>query len=162
MYSVGNTKAASFTTTTMNAKNGNLLCWHPLDFVGTYDVPMRFLREPTIDELLKRREELDRELIDYAIDKTWDVDPSEIHELWSEKTLVIETLFERRMFGELGKLSAENEVFLCHSSADKGWVRMVHDDLKSRGVSCCSMKTKSKWEIRSFRRSTRPWVRQRR
>jgi hypothetical protein len=26
---------------------------HPLDFVGTYDIPMRFLREPTIDDCLK-------------------------------------------------------------------------------------------------------------
>jgi hypothetical protein len=109
---------------------------HPLDFVGTYDIPMRFLREPTIDELLKRREELSQYLINRAIDNEWDISPSDIHALWAEKMLVSETLFERRMFGELGKLSPENEVFLCHSSADKGHVRMVNDDLMNLGVSC--------------------------
>src|SRR5208282_4248218 len=31
---------------------------HPLSFCGTFDVPLRFLREPTIDDLMKRREEL--------------------------------------------------------------------------------------------------------
>jgi hypothetical protein len=97
---------------------------------------MRFLREPTIDELLKRREELGNELTDRAIDKEWDISPLDIHALWAEKMLISETLFERRMFGELGKLSVENEVFLCHSSADKGRVRMVHDDLMNLGVSC--------------------------
>jgi hypothetical protein len=109
---------------------------HPVDFVGTYGVPMRFLREPTVDELLKRRDELWRELTDYALSKEWDVSPSEIHELWAERMLVSDTLYDRRMFGELGKLSTENEVFLCHSSGDKGRVRMVHDDLKNLSVSC--------------------------
>ena len=46
---------------------------HPLDFVGTYNIPTRFLREPTIDELLKRRQEIGNELTNYAIDKDWDV-----------------------------------------------------------------------------------------
>lgn len=118
-------------------KTGICYVGHPLDFVGTFDVPMRFLREPTVDELLKRREELGRKLIDYAINKEWDsVSSSEVHAIWAERMLVSETLYERRMFGEFGKLSAESEVFLCHSSADKGHVRMVHDDLKNLGVSC--------------------------
>jgi hypothetical protein len=86
--------------------------------------------------LLKRREELWRKLTDYAVDHKWEVSPSDVHALWAEKMLVSETLFERRMFGELGKLDGENEVFLCHSSADKGWVRMVHDDLTNLGVRC--------------------------
>jgi hypothetical protein len=37
---------------------------HPLSFAGTYDVPLRFLREATIDELMTRREQLWRKLID--------------------------------------------------------------------------------------------------
>jgi hypothetical protein len=109
---------------------------HPVDFVGTYDVPMRFLRAPTIDELLKRRDELWRKLTNYPIKRTWDVSPSEIYELWAEKSLVADTLFDRRMFGEFGKLDNGSEVFLCHSSIDKGRVRMVHDDLKHLGVDC--------------------------
>lgn len=71
------------------------------------------------------------------MDKECDIiSASDVHALWAEKMLISETLFERRMFGELGKLSLENEVFLCHSSADKGRVRIIHDELKSLGVSC--------------------------
>jgi hypothetical protein len=104
--------------------------------VGSYDVPLRFLREPTIDDLLKRREELWRQLTDIAMENNWDVDPSDLYALWAEKSLVDETIFGRRMFGELGKLDGSGEVFLCHSAIDKGKVRMVHDDLKHLGVSC--------------------------
>jgi TIR domain len=75
-------------------------------------------------------------LTGYAIDNRWDISPSDVHALWAEKMLVSDTLFGRRMFGELGKLSVGNEVFLCHSSADKGRVRMVHDDLMNLGASC--------------------------
>jgi len=39
------------------------------------------------------------------------------------------------MFGVFGQLNGQT-VFLCHSSVDKGWVRMVHDDLKHLGVNC--------------------------
>ena len=70
------------------------------------------------------------------MDKEWDMPASDIHALWAEKMLITDALFERRMFGEFGKLSAVNEVFLCHSSTDKERVRMVHDDLKHLGVSC--------------------------
>ena len=45
---------------------------HPLSFAGNIDVLFRFLREPTIDDLLKRREELWRILSDIAIKKRWD------------------------------------------------------------------------------------------
>lgn len=108
---------------------------HPLSFCGNYDVPMRFLREPTISDLLKRREEIATRLAKIAIEKTWDIDPRDLHALWAEKSLANDTLYERRMFGELGKLDGKN-VFLCHSSEDKGMVRMVNDDLKHLEVNC--------------------------
>jgi hypothetical protein len=121
-----------------NTTSKTAICYvgHLLDFVGTFDVPMRFLRKPTIDELLKRREEISNKLSTYAMDKEWDIPASDIHALWAEKMLITDALFERRMFGEFGKLGAVNEVFLCHSSTDKGYVRMVHDDLRNLGVSC--------------------------
>jgi hypothetical protein len=118
------------------SKTGICYVGHPLNFVGSYDVPLRFLREPTIDDLLKRRDELWRALTNIALKKKWDVGSEEIYELWAERSLVDETLFERRMFGELGKLDGQKEVFLCHSSSDKGRVRMVNDDLKNLGVDC--------------------------
>ena len=85
---------------------------HPLSFCGNFDIPMRFLREPTIDDLLKRREELWRTLTDIAIDQRWDTDPAAIHALWSEKSLVDDTLSERRMFGVLGKLEGKSVFFV--------------------------------------------------
>lgn len=56
--------------------------------------------------------------------------------MWAEKSLIDETLYERRMFGELVHLDGDLEAFLCHSSSDKGTVRMVHDDLTALGVKC--------------------------
>jgi hypothetical protein len=108
---------------------------HPLSFCGNYDVPVRFLREPTIDDLLKRREELWRLLSDIAIEQMWDIEPRELNAIWAERSLVDDTLHYRRMFGELGQLEGKS-VFLCHSSVDKGMVRMVHDDLMHLGVNC--------------------------
>jgi len=109
---------------------------HPLSFAGNVDISVRFLREPTIDDLLKRRDALWRILSDTAIEKRWNLfDPYDIHALWCEKSLVDDTLNDRRMFGVLGQLDGRS-VFLCHSSIDKGWVRMIHDDLKHLGVNC--------------------------
>jgi hypothetical protein len=109
---------------------------HPLSFAGNYLVPLRYLREPTIDDLMKRREELWRVLSRFPIDKDWEIHPSDLYDLWAEKSLVDDALMDRRMFGELGNLDGTHEVFLCHCSDDKGRVRMLHDDLKNRGVSC--------------------------
>jgi hypothetical protein len=109
---------------------------HPLSFCGNVDVPIRLLREPTIDDLLKRKEELWRALNQIAINKEWDLfHPQDIHGLWAERSLVDDIINERRMFGVFGQLEGQT-VFLCHSSVDKGWVRMVHDDLKHLGVNC--------------------------
>ncbi|WP_374309917.1 toll/interleukin-1 receptor domain-containing protein [Dongia sp.] len=107
----------------------------PTDFVGTYDIQLRYLREPTIDDLLKRREEIWRTLTDQAIHNAWHMGADEVHELWSEKDLISNELYERRMVGEMRQLSTEKSIFLCHSSADKGFVRMVNDDLRRLGAS---------------------------
>lgn len=40
------------------------------------------------------------------------------------------------MFNDLGPVMTGQEVFLCHSSTDKGRVRMIHDDLAQREVKC--------------------------
>jgi len=95
-----------------------------------------FSVEPTIDDLLKRREDLWSQLSKIARKNDWDIDPSYLHELWAEKSLVENTLHDRRMFGEFGELRGKKTIFLCHSSSDKGMVRMVHDDLKHVGVEC--------------------------
>jgi hypothetical protein len=108
---------------------------HPLDFVGAYDVPRRFLRDPLINELLARREAIWRTLTDFATSKKWPVRPIDIHTLWSERALIDDVLYERRMLGEMEHLPTEKTVFLCHSSADKGIVRMVNDDLRRLGAT---------------------------
>ena len=120
-----------------DATEKTAICYvgHPLHFVGTYSVHKRLLREPTIDDLLKRREEISRVLANIAIKREWLVDPREVHMLWSERTLVTEELYERRFLGEFGRLGEAPNIFLCHSSKDKGFVRMVHDDPKRLGAA---------------------------
>ena len=102
---------------------------------GYYHVPYRFLREPTIEELLSRSEEIGRLLMKFAFDDDFDPEAEDIHDLWLEKNLILGELQERRMAGEVAQIIGEKTVFLCHSSADKGFVRMVNDDLRRLGAS---------------------------
>jgi hypothetical protein len=108
---------------------------HPLDFVGTYDIPLRFLRDPLIDDLLTRSEAIWRTLTGFAMEKEWLAKPADVHALWSEKALINDVLYERRMLGEMEHIPSEKTVFLCHSSVDKGLVRMVNDDLRRLGAT---------------------------
>lgn len=119
-----------------NETSHTAICYagYPLDFVGTYDIPMRFLREPSINELLTRREAIWKEVTRPAIDQDWSIHPSKIHRLWSEKSLIDDVLYERRMMGEMKQVPSKTTVFLCHSSLDKGFVRMVNDDLRRMGA----------------------------
>lgn len=107
---------------------------HPIDHVGCFGVQPRFLREPSIDDLLQRRDKIWRKLFKYASDDEWPLDPMEIHQLWSEKALIDDILYERRMLAEMKQIATEKTVFLCHSSSDKGFVRMVNDDLVRLGA----------------------------
>jgi hypothetical protein len=108
---------------------------HPVDFVGSYGIPVKHLREPLIDDLLKRNDELWHVLSKLAIDGKWPIKPAKLHELWSEKGLIHDVLYERRMLGEMDQLVDEKTLFLCHSSSDKGLVRMVNDDLRRLGAN---------------------------
>lgn len=110
---------------------------HPLDFVGTFDIPLRLLREPTVNDLVERNSAI-RQLLSFAAidrNKKEALTTRQLHSLWSERSMIVEELNERRMFGELEPLNSDQAVFLCHSSADKGLVRMVNDDLKHLGLN---------------------------
>jgi hypothetical protein len=115
-----------------------VICYsgHPTLFPRRYLIQLRALRDPTIDDLLQRREAIWRELSAAAIAGAWDIETATLHDLWAEKSLIDDTLHDRSMFGALGQLDSSREVFLCHSSSDKGMVRMVNDDLMKRGVNC--------------------------
>jgi len=39
------------------------------------------------------------------------------------------------MLGEMEQVPSEKTIFLCHSSTDKGFVRMVNDDLRRLGAT---------------------------
>jgi hypothetical protein len=109
---------------------------HPLDFVGSYDVQLRYLREPTIDDLLTRREAIWKTLTSIAIDSRWpEVEPEQIYYLFAERALIDSELYGRRLLGELSTVRSDAIIFLCHSSSDKGMVRMVNDDLKRLGAN---------------------------
>jgi hypothetical protein len=107
----------------------------PIYCRGYYHVPYRYLREPTIEELLDRNEKIGRSLMKFAIDDESDIEAEDIHDLWLEKELILGELQERRMAGEVEQIIGEKTVFLCHSSADKGFVRMVNDDLRRLGAT---------------------------
>src|SRR5262245_3135614 len=77
---------------------------HPIDFCGTYGIRTRLLREPNIDDLMQRRDQLWKTLSQLAISEKWEIEPRKLHELWSEKSLVDDTLYERRLLGEFGRL----------------------------------------------------------
>jgi len=108
---------------------------HPVHFARCYGVPLRLLREPLIDDLLARDEAIYKILSNLAIEGEWSLEPAAIHELWSEKTLISEALYERRMLGEMEQIASDKTIFLCHSSSDKGFVRMVNDDLRRLGAT---------------------------
>lgn len=107
---------------------------HPLDFPGCYNIPRRYLREPLVDDLLSRMTKISQKLSKVSIDGEWLVDPEDIHELWCEKYLIANVLFERRNSGKIEHQSGHMTIFLCHSSSDKGVVRQINDDLRQRGV----------------------------
>lgn len=108
---------------------------HPLDFVGTFDIPKRFLRVTTIDDLLSRSENIGKLLRTIAIDKEWDIANAwQVHSLWSEKSMIINEITDRRLSAEYGKVEKDVIAFLGHSSHDKGNVRMIYDDLLHLGV----------------------------
>jgi hypothetical protein len=62
------------------------------------------------------------------------LEPDEIHDFWSERYMIEGVLYDRRMLGEMEQLPGDKTLFLCHSSADKGIVRMVNDDLRRLGA----------------------------
>ena len=107
---------------------------HPVDFVRSFGVPARLMREPNIKDLVERFEVISGKLMDLAIHKQLSADPRALHELWSEKFLINEELYERRMLSEMKSFAWERNVFLCHSSTDKWFVRMVNDDLCRLGA----------------------------
>jgi len=108
---------------------------HPTDFVGYYIIRRNLLRVPTIDDLITRKQQIWRQLNDFALAHTDKMDLRELHSLWSERAMIDSELYERRMFGELARIEGEKSVFLCHCSNDKGVVRMVNDDLRRPGIN---------------------------
>jgi hypothetical protein len=112
-----------------------------------------FLREPTIDDLITRKEKIWRQLNDFALGHTDEMDLYEMHSLWSERTMIDSELYERRMFGELTRIEGEKSIFLCHCSNDKGIVRMVNDDLGRLGIIHGLMKISFESEIPSWGKS---------
>ncbi len=110
---------------------------HPLHFPGCYTIPKRFLKEPLVGELVSRQTEIQQALMQLGVKgnkKEWPLGPSELHGLWSESSLIDNILFERRLSGQMNQISNEKSIFLCHSSSDKGFVRMVNDDLRNLGA----------------------------
>ena len=116
-------------------KTATCYAGHPLDFVGTFGIPKKRLRVTTIDDLLGRSENIGKLLRTIAIDGEWDsANAWQVHSLWSEKSMIINEITDRRLSAEYGKIEKDVTTFLSHSSHDKGEVRMIYDDLLHLGV----------------------------
>jgi len=92
-------------------------------------IPHQFLRPATMKDLIERYEELSQRLFAYT---SKDLDPEERVDLLQEQILVLSEISERDTLARTSGGKSQN-VFLCHASEDKAYVRRVHADLISAG-----------------------------
>lgn len=99
---------------------------------GHFIIPQSLLRIATMVDLVTRYSEIEQSLVNYA----FSLDPAkdnEIVQLLSEKSFIQEEI--RLIEGRLSASPRANaNVFLCHASEDKPFVRSVHADLVRFGL----------------------------
>ncbi|MEO0569076.1 MAG: toll/interleukin-1 receptor domain-containing protein [Pseudomonadota bacterium] len=97
----------------------------------TYVIPHSWLKVPTLGELFNRNRELSQLISD--------LEPFDDHgeaiemaEVCEEKSQILNEIWsiERR---NTRPMIEDVPIFLCHASEDKGFVRRVYQDLKSKG-----------------------------
>jgi hypothetical protein len=99
---------------------------------GYYHIPQQFLRPATIKDLIQRHREIQQEIFDAAwtVD-TDEFDDGELKNLLLEQSFVADEIWAREM--RLATRHGDKNVFLCHASADKPFVRQVCNDLAEAG-----------------------------
>ena len=103
-----------------------------LQVATQYVVPQQCLRPATMNDLVSRHRELNNEVMRNSFNVERDVDENEQLERLFELLYVSSKIWERERNAKQMN-SKERTIFLCHSSADKPFVRQVHSDLVEAG-----------------------------
>lgn len=97
----------------------------------TIVIPHEWLKVPTLGELFQRLRDIDEEISE--LDPIGDhVDAVDYCYLTEEKLLIVQEISRIEVSNRKGEIMGKR-VFLCHASEDKGFVRRVYQDLKTRG-----------------------------
>ena len=102
-----------------------------LECRGTYLIPRQFLRPATTRDLILRDRKISEEVFSSAWRSETDLDESEVIGLLKEQNYILNEVWAREKTVTTAKGS--KNVFLCHSSADKPYVRQVCLDLGRAG-----------------------------
>lgn len=99
---------------------------------GSYSIPQQFLRPATVKDLIERHQKIDQAIFSSAwtLDED-DADHEEMRDLLQEQSFIADEIWSREM--KMRMSEGEKNVFLCHSSADKAFVRRVCSDLIQAG-----------------------------
>lgn len=102
-----------------------------LECRGTYLIPRQFLRPATTRDLIQRHSEISEAVIRSAWRVDDDLEQTEVINLLKEKNYILNEVWEREKTMMAAKGS--KNLFLCHSSADKPFVKQVYLDLGRAG-----------------------------
>ena len=98
---------------------------------GYYIIPRQFLRPATMNDLVERHSEISNTLLWEG--RADDADYAELADLLKEKDYILSEIHNRERF--MRNSMTPRNVFLCHASADKPFVRRVFADLSDSGFS---------------------------
>jgi hypothetical protein len=104
-----------------------------LDCSGHYRIPRQFLRPATIKDLIQRHQEIGEAVFRRAWIDRRKIDAEELSHILIEQAYITDEIWRRE--SRARTMTTKKSVFLCHASADKGFVRQVRNDLANAGHS---------------------------
>ena len=104
-----------------------------LSCAGHYYIPRQFLRPATTRDLIQRHQEIGELVFKYAWLAKRKRARQVIVDLLKEQNYIVNELWAREKIAQ--DVKEPRDVFLCHSSADKPFVRQVWSDLATRDIS---------------------------
>lgn len=99
-----------------------------------YYIPRRALRPATMKDLVQRHFDLSESIGRSQILKE-KVRGFRLTDLLIEKIYIMDQIWEREKLALISKIGKRKDVFLCHSSEDKPFVRQVYMDLLNLGLN---------------------------
>lgn len=103
---------------------------------GYYMIPHQFLRPATMKDLIDRYQSISQKVFHAAwVADAQDIDDADLKDLLLEQAFIRDEISERDL--KVRFQGPERKIFLCHSSADKPFVRTVASDLTHAGHKVC-------------------------